>query len=61
MDSVAHGEYLNHIASRSELTQAPVLALPVTGAEGRQTAVAPSAVGILDLPCALAERKEVIQ
>jgi len=38
-----------------------VLAQPVTGAEGRQTAVAPSAVGILDLPCALAERKEVIQ
>jgi hypothetical protein len=33
----------------------------VTGAGERQTAVASSAVGILDLPCSLAERKEVIQ
>ena len=61
MDSAAHGEYLHIIASRSELTQAPVLAQPVTGAEGRQTAARSSAVGILDLPCVLAERKEVIQ
>jgi hypothetical protein len=61
VDSVSHGEYLARIASRSELTQAPAPAF--AGDRGRESANGGrfSAVGILDLPCALAERKEVIQ
>ena len=61
VDSLRNFEYALLIASRSEHTQAPVLAK--AGDRGRGSANGGRALGggDLDPPCSLAERKEVIQ